>query len=129
MVTLDFRRPHMLRNDAEYESALAEIEALMDRDPPAGTEDFERLEFLSFLVEQYEAKEFPTDLPSPQAVADFILEQRGMTRADLADIMDGKSRVSEFFAAKRELSINQVRALRDVLGIPADLLIGSSDAR
>jgi HTH-type transcriptional regulator/antitoxin HigA len=117
----------MLRNDAEYETALAEIEMLMDQDPPRGTEDFERLEFLSFLVEQYEADEFPTDLPSPQAVVDFVLEQKGMTRADLADIMGGKSRVSEFFAAKRDLSINQVRALRDVLGIPADLLVGSSD--
>jgi transcriptional regulator with XRE-family HTH domain len=47
-----------------------------------------------------------------------MLEQKGMTRADLADIMGGKSRVSEFFAAKRDLSINQIRALRDVLGIP-----------
>jgi predicted AlkP superfamily pyrophosphatase or phosphodiesterase len=36
---------------------------------------------------------------------------------------DGRqSRVSGFFAGKRELSISQVRALREVLGIPADLL-------
>jgi HTH-type transcriptional regulator/antitoxin HigA len=46
-----------------------------------------------------------------------------MARADLARIMGGKSRVSEFFAGKRDLSISQVRALRDELGIPADLLI------
>jgi HTH-type transcriptional regulator/antitoxin HigA len=54
-----------------------------------------------------------------------MLEQKGMTRGDLAEIMGGKSRVSEFFAGKRELSVNQIKALREKLGIPADLLIGT----
>ena len=120
---LDFRRPHLLRNDAEYEAALAEVEALMGHDLAPGTPDHDRLEFLSVLIEQYEEEEFPIDKPTPQAVVDFMLEQRGMTRADIADIMGGKSRVSEFFAGKRELSINQIRALREVFNIPADLLI------
>ncbi len=53
-----------------------------------------------------------------------MLEQRGMTRADLHGIMGGKARVSEFFAGNRPLSIGQVRALHRELGIPADLLIG-----
>ena len=47
-----------------------------------------------------------------------------MTRADLAPLMCGRARVSEFFAAKRRLSIEQIRQLRDALGVPADLLIG-----
>jgi Predicted transcription regulator containing HTH domain len=46
-----------------------------------------------------------------------------MSRADLATIMGGKSRVSEFLNGKRSLSIKQVRALRERLGIPADRLI------
>jgi HTH-type transcriptional regulator/antitoxin HigA len=121
---LDFRRPHLLRNDVEYEAALQEVEALMERDLASGTRDYERLEFLSVLIEEYEADGFPIGQPSPQAVVDFMLEQRGMSRADLADVMGGKSRVSEFFADKRDLSINQVRALREVLNVPADLLIG-----
>lgn len=54
---------------------------------------------------------------------ELALEQKGLERSDLYDVMGGKSRVSEFFAGKRDLSMNQVRALRDVLGIPADLLI------
>lgn len=47
-----------------------------------------------------------------------------MTRADLHAAMGGKARVSEFFAGKRRLSIEKIRALRDLLHIPADLLIG-----
>lgn len=123
MATLDFRRPHLLRNDLEYEAALAEVEKLMEQDSAPGTPSYERLEFLSLLVEQYEEEEFPVDAPTPQALVEFVLEQKGLDRTDLYDIMGGKSRVSEFFAGKRDLSMNQVRALRNVLGIPADLLI------
>lgn len=61
---------------------------------------------------------------SPQSVVAFMLEQRGMTRAELHAAMGGKARVSEFFAGKRRLSVEQIRALRDLLRIPADLLIG-----
>lgn len=123
MAILDFRRPHLLRNDLEHEAALREIETLMDTDPAAGTPEYERLEFLSVLVEAYEDEEFPISEPDPRALVDLVLEQKGLGRADLHDIMGGKSRVSEFFSGKRDLSTGQVRALRDVLGIPADLLI------
>jgi HTH-type transcriptional regulator/antitoxin HigA len=52
-----------------------------------------------------------------------MLKQKGMTRADLTESLGGKSRVSEFFAGKRALSTNQIKALRDLLGVPADLLL------
>ena len=38
--------------------------------------------------------------------------------------MGGKSRTSEFFNGKRELSKSQIEGLRRVLGIPADILLG-----
>lgn len=60
---------------------------------------------------------------SPREVVAARLEELGMSRADLATIMGGKSRVSEFLNGKRSLSIKQVRALRERLGIPADRLI------
>ena len=123
MPKLDFRRPHLLRNDLEYEAALAEIEALLEADPAPGTPEYDRLEFLSVLAEQYEDDDAPFQAPTPQALVDLALELKGLTRGDLNDVMGGKSRVSEFFSGKRELSMTQVRALRDVLGIPADLLI------
>lgn len=123
MAILDFRRPHLLRNDLEYETALAEVEHLMEEAPAVGTPAYERLEFLSVLVEAYEDEEFPIDAPTPQALVELALELKGLQRSDLYDVMGGKSRVSEFFGGKRELSMNQVRALRDVLGVPADLLI------
>ena len=122
---LDFTRPHVLRNTREYRAAVAEIDRLLDIDPSPRTADYDRLEFLSVLVQAYEDKHDPIDESegSPVSVVMFMLEQRGMSRADLAPLMGGKARVSEFFSGKRRLSIEQIRSLRETLGIPADLLI------
>lgn len=118
---LDFTRPHVLRTEEEYDAAIAEIEALLDADP--GSEAYERLEFLSVLAEAYEGEHYPVPEVSPQDVVDFRLEQMGITRADLAEVMGGRSRVSDFFNGKRPLSRGQIERLRDQLGVSADLLL------
>ena len=116
---LDFSKPHVLRSEAEYEAALAEIHRLLDQDVEAGTEGYDRLEFLSVLIEHY-----PMGTATPQQAVVFMLEQKGMDRADLDDVMGGKSRVSEFLNGKRDLSKSQVEGLHRLLGIPADVLLG-----
>ena len=122
---LDFTKPHVLRNAKEYSRAVAELDALADLDPSPRSEADDRLLFLSVLIEAYEKLHFPIDdnAGTPQGVVEFMLEQKGMTRTQLAPLMGGKSRVSEFLAGRRRLSIEQIIALRDALGIPADLLI------
>lgn len=120
---LDFTRPHLLRGVREYRAAVAEIDVLLDATGEA--EHKERLEFLSVLVQEYEDRTDPLDehAGSPREVVAFMLEQRGMTRSQLAPLMGGRARVSEFFSGRRRLSMEQVRTLRDTLGIPADLLV------
>lgn len=124
-MVLDFSTPHLLRNAREYKAAVTEIDRLLDADPERGSAEYERLEFLSVLVEAYEDEHDPFDETegTPQSVVDFMLEQKGMTRADLHELMGGKARVSEFFAGKRTLSINQIRELSRELGIPVELLL------
>lgn len=125
---LDFTKPHVLRDDNEYHMAIKEIDLLLDEDPLPGSENYERLEFLSVLVEAYEDIHFPIDiLPTPQDVVDFMLEQKGLSRTDLDKWMGGKSRTSEFFNNIRRLSIKQIEALKANLGIPADLLMGNTN--
>jgi HTH-type transcriptional regulator/antitoxin HigA len=122
---LDLAIPHVLRTQPEYDDAVAEIDRLLEREPQRFTPAYDRLELLSLLVEAYEAEHSPindADL-TPQDIVDFMLEQHGMSRADLADSMGGKSRVSDFFSGKRDLSRGQIAALRERLGIPADLLL------
>ncbi|MCA9711816.1 MAG: hypothetical protein KDK70_38625, partial [Myxococcales bacterium] len=121
---LDFSKPHILRNEAEYDAAIAEIERLLDEDVAAGSEGYDRLEFLSVLVEHYENEVYPMGTVTPQQAVVFMLEQKGLERSDLDDVMGGKSRVSEFLNGKRELSKSQIEGLRRLLGIPADVLLG-----
>jgi HTH-type transcriptional regulator/antitoxin HigA len=53
-----------------------------------------------------------------------MLEQKGLERTDLDEVMGGKSRVSEFLTGKRGPSKSQVEGLHRMLGIPADVLLG-----
>jgi HTH-type transcriptional regulator / antitoxin HigA len=124
---LDFTKPHVLRNEMEYNTAIKELDDLLDADPSPMSEAYERLEFLSVLVQAYEDVHYSfDDRVEPTEVVDFMLEQKGLSRSDLAQWMGGKSRISEFFNGTRRLSMRQIEKLRTHLGIPADLLIRSS---
>jgi len=122
---LDFTTPHLLRDDDEYEIAVREIDVLVGMNAQPGTSEGERLEFLSVLVSDYEERtlDIGEDRTTPQDIVEFMLEQKGYTRGDLAEWLGGRSRVSEFFRDVRTLSKAQILTLRDRLGIPADLLI------
>lgn len=115
----------LIRSDSEYEQVVAEIGRLLDAhpEPDAGIE--ERIEFLSLLVADYDRKHY--DLPgpelTPQQVVEFMMAIHDIDKASLADAMGGRSRVSEFLGGKRPLSISQVQALRELLNIPADILL------
>ena len=122
--TLDFTKPHILRSEEEYDAAIARIEDLLREDPASGNDEHDELLFLSLLVEAYEDEHYPMgERGTPQSVVEFMLDQKGMNRSDLSTAMGGRSRVSEFFNAKRPLSRGQIERLRDLLGIPADLLL------
>jgi HTH-type transcriptional regulator / antitoxin HigA len=121
---LDFTKPHVLRNEAEYTAAVEEIERLLDTDPLPHSEAYERLEFLSVLVQAYEDAHFPLEhLTTPQDVVAFMLEQKGLSHDDLAQWLGGESYLLAFLQGSSSLSLSQIESLRKHLGIPADLLI------
>ena len=123
--TLDFSKPHVLRDEGEYDVAVAELDMLLDRGKLSREEE-DRLEFLTLLVEEYDRQHYPvTGATTPQSVLDFMLEQNDMTRSDLAPLMGGRSRVSDFFNGYRTLSLGQIRKVRERFNIAADVLINS----
>ena len=126
---LDFTKPHVLRNEAEYTAAVTEIDQLLDLDPPPLSEAYERLEFLSVLVHAYEEVHFPLEqLTTPQDVVTFMLEQKGLSRTDLAQWLGGERPMLAFLQGTSGLSLPQIERLRVHLGIPADLLISLGKA-
>jgi HTH-type transcriptional regulator/antitoxin HigA len=52
-----------LRNEADYDAALAEIELYFKREPEIGTPEADRFDVLASLIEEYERKHWPIDLP------------------------------------------------------------------
>jgi HTH-type transcriptional regulator/antitoxin HigA len=120
---LDFTKPHVLRSEEEYDAAILEIERLLDVDPARYTEAYERLEFLSVLAEAYERAHLKIEGGTPADVVEFMLEQKGLQRGEVNPMLGGEASASEFFSGTRKLSREEIEKLRDLLGIPADLLL------
>ena len=110
-----------IRNDADHRAALKQIEPLMtaEADSPEG----ERLDVLTALVEAYEQKHFPLELPDPVEAIKFRMEQMGLTPKDLEPMIGRLNRVYEVLNHKRPLTLQMIRNLHDGLGIPAESLI------
>ena len=113
-----------IRTEADYEAALEEVAALWGaaNDTPKG----DRLDVLATLIDVYEAKHHAMDPPDPVEAIKFRMEQQGMTRKDLEDIIGTRTRIAEVLNRKRSLSIGMIRRLHDQLGISAEILIQPS---
>ena len=110
-----------IRTEADYEAALARIDALMDAE--TNTPEGDELDVLTDLVEHYEEKSVPMGLPSPVAAIEFRLEQAGLTPRDLIPFMGSRAKVSEVLSGKRSLTMPMARALLEHFGIRADVLL------
>jgi HTH-type transcriptional regulator/antitoxin HigA len=110
-----------IKTKRDYEAALRTIESLMTatRNTPEG----DRLEVLVTLIEQYERKHFPLDLPDPVEAIKFVMEQRNLTAKDLVPYIGRTNRVYEVLNHKRPLTMAMVWKLHTGLGIPAESLI------
>lgn len=114
-----------IRNEKDYEDAVAEIDRLMDLDLDETGED--RLEVLATLVEVYEEEHHPVGPPSVLDMIRFRMDQSGKTQADLARLFGSRSRASEVLAGRRGLSIELIRRLHDDWGIPLEPLVRGAD--
>lgn len=113
-----------IKTPLDYKAALKAVESLMDA--RAESPEGDRLDVLVTLVEDYERKHFPMDLPDAVEAIKFRMEQQGLTRKDLEDIIGTRTRIAEVFNRKRGLSIDMIRRLHDRLGISAEVLIRPS---
>jgi HTH-type transcriptional regulator/antitoxin HigA len=114
-----------IRTEADYERALQEINLYLDADE--GSEERDRLELLTILVDDYESKHIPIPFPDPIVAIQFVLDQRGLTRKDLLDVIGSSGRISEVMNKQRPLTLSMIRKLIAKFDIPAEVLIRSSE--
>ena len=110
-----------IKTDADYRATLKEVEGLMlaESDTPEG----EKLDVLVTLVEAYERKHYPLDLPDPVEAIKFEMEQKGLSVKDLEPMIGKSNRVYEILNHKRSLTLRMIWKLNQQLGIPAESLI------
>ena len=110
-----------IRNDADYELALQEIDRCLDA--ASGSPERDKLEVLTVLVDDYEAKHHSIGPPEPIAAIEFVLEQRGLSRKDLEGVIGSSGRISEVMNKRRSLTLAMIRKLVETFDLPADVLI------
>ncbi|ROZ76477.1 type II toxin-antitoxin system HigA family antitoxin [Ramlibacter sp. WS9] len=120
---MDIRPIH---TDADYRAALKAASAYFDNEPEPGTEDADRFEILITLIQAWESKHFPLEMPDPIEAIKFRMEQSGLAIKDLEPMIGRPNRVYEVLNKKRPLTLAMIRRLHRGLGIPAEVLVAET---
>src|ERR1700687_143329 len=105
-----------IRTDEDHRAALAEIEACWGA--PEGAEAGDKLDVLLALVETYEAKRWPIEVDDsfdPVDVLAYAIEELGHTQAELADLLESRSRASEILSRRGGRHVGKTPKTRDAL--------------
>lgn len=112
-----------IRNDDDLAWAIVEVSAYFDNQPELGTEEADRFDVLSTLIEAYEDEHYPIEAPEPIELIKAHMEMFGRTQADLAVLFDSRSRASEVLNRRRALTVDMIHRLHKAWSIPADCLV------
>ena len=82
-----------IKTEDDYKAALRGVSAFFDNEPVPGSAEGDRFEVLLTLVEAYEAKHYPIDLPDPVEAIKFRMDQAGLTPKDLVPFIGRLNRV------------------------------------
>lgn len=111
----------VIKTEEDYNLSLKRLEEIFHA--PIDSKEGDEAELLSILIEKYEDEFYPIEAPDPIEAIKFRMEQMGMTKKELAQIIGYKSRVSEIFNRKRKLTLNMIRNLHEKMNIPYESLI------
>lgn len=110
-----------IRNEADYKSALLrskEIWYAAEKTPES-----DELEILLDLIEVYERRNYPMELPDPINAINIRMEELGLRRKDLEPCIGSWARVSEILNRRRALTLPMIRNLSELLGLSAEVLV------
>jgi HTH-type transcriptional regulator/antitoxin HigA len=110
----------LIDSDAELARARTLVDRLWQSDKP---DDIARLQAQARLIAAYEEGKWPRRSPSTADLIRHLMDQNGLTRADMVPILGTPSRVSEVLQGKKGLSMAMVQRLRARFHVSADLLL------
>ncbi len=116
----------VIQDDADHAEAKKLVEKLLGS---SDSQSRARMVAQARLIEAYERTRWPRVSPTLPELLAHLMDQHGLSRADLVPLLGTASRVSEVLSGKRELSMTMVRRLRDRFCISADLLVSHGRSR
>ncbi len=112
-----------IKTENDYEKSLERLELIFDANP--NSKEGDEAEILSMLIENYENKYYPIEVPDPIDAIKIRMEEMNLKQKDLVGVIGGKSRVSEILNKKKKLTVEMIRELERILHISASVLISN----
>jgi HTH-type transcriptional regulator/antitoxin HigA len=105
-----------LRSEREYDAAASIVDALAVR--PEGSlnpDEQDYLDTLTILIEAYDREQLDLEkMPGdPLSILQYLMEQSGMTQADLGRLLGNRALASFILNGHRQLSKTHIRKLAD----------------
>ena len=97
---------------------------MFDNEPTIDTPEGDYFEIMCILINEYENKHFPIEVPDPIEAIKFRMEQKGLTVKDLEPAIGKSNRVYEILNRKRNLTLPMIKKLHVQFGIPLRSLVG-----
>ncbi len=110
-----------IKTESDYLKALNRLDKVFDA--LVGTNESDEADILGLLIDEYEKKNYPIDVPDPIEAIKIRMEEMQLKQVDLIPEIGGKSRVSEILNRKRKLTVDMIRKLNNRLNLSAELLI------
>jgi len=110
-----------LKTENDYKIALKKMELLFDA--PIGTPESDEADMIGLLIEEYEKKHYPIEVPDPIEAIKIRMEEMQLKQKDLIPVIGSSSRVSDILNRKRKLTIAMIRNLNRQLNISSKILI------
>lgn len=116
--------PFPLRSESDYERAVREIEPLVVKSKLTRQEK-DYLEVMTILIEHYEENHHRIETPRKTGVdlLKHLLEEHGLSGADLGRILGNRTEGYPILRGDRELTKTHMRKLGEHFGVPAGLFL------
>ena len=110
-----------VQNEAEYDTALAQISELLGAEPYSAED--EELDRISTLVEIYEAEHYPMEDPDPSSLIEFLIDQLIMSRERMEALAGGSDRLDAMLAGQTAIIAEVAQVLHEHSGLPMEYLM------
>ncbi len=117
--------PTVIRTEAQYDRAIAEIEKLLKKGDRISAEEDHLLDLLSTLVEKYEDEHYRIGPSAPHEILQHLMDSRGLKQKDIVHLFGSSGRASEAINGQRPISKIQAKALAEFFHVSTDLFLGA----